>query len=48
MASVIIPAGFVKLTTYASGAMSATRAATLIATGMVRSPNAMPPGPAVS
>ena len=38
IASVIIPAGLVKLMTQASGATAATRAATCTATGTVRSP----------
>jgi hypothetical protein len=48
IASVIIPAGLVKLMTHACGATSATRSATRIATGTVRSPKAMPPAPVVS
>lgn len=38
MASVIIPAGLVKLMTQAPGATAATRSATWRATGTVRSP----------
>ena len=38
MASVIMPAGLVKLMTQASGARALTRSATSRATGIVRSP----------
>ena len=44
IASVIIPAGLVKLMTHASGASAATRSATWTATGTVRRPYESPPG----
>ena len=48
MASVIIPAGFVKFMNQAFGARAAVRSAMSRITGMVRSANAIPPGPVVS
>src|SRR5690349_14698188 len=47
-ASVIIPAGFVKLTSHASGAWRATATAMSRIGPSVRSANAIPPGPTVS
>ena len=48
MASVIIPAGFVKFMNHARGARAAVRSAIIRMTGIVRSAKAMPPGPVVS
>ncbi len=45
MASVTIPAGFVKLISHACGARSAITCATRTISGIVRSAKQMPPGP---
>ena len=48
MASVMMPAGFVKFMTYASGARSLIVCAARTITGTVRMAYARPPGPVVS